>query len=355
MKVRIIYCFLLIFLTSGLSVNAQTVDDIGKIVIGVKVLPTATKETLTNSTFLQNKLRNIAANAGFSSYGENAFFMTPSISINDVRMVEGGMKNIYVVNGDLFLSVQEGESGTVYASTSFPFRGNGTSKESAIKAGLQNISYGNMKPLFDESRKRILEYYASMQDKIFANADMLAQNKEFDAAIACLLTIPEELFEPYQKAYAKACAIYRQRDAYIAEQEALRVKENNNQVLVKARSLLASHDAKATLEALWDYTITGTEQDAEYDKITKQAEGLITAAEQAAIAKAKQEYEDRKLKEERAYADSRQEYSDNVAYRNRMVDLDEKKIDYAKAAQSEMTDAIKSVALAYIKKGKKLF
>lgn len=348
---------------------AQTLDDIGKIVLGIKVLPTATQETKDNQVFLQNKLTNLAANAGFSSYGNNAFFMTPSITISDTQVAEGGMKNIYVTNGELYLTVQEGDSGTVFASASFPFKGSGTSKAAAVKNGIQKITYGNMKPFFDESKSQILNYYNAMQEKIFANADMLVQNKDFDAAIATLLSIPEELFEPYQKAYAKACEIYQMRDAYVVEQISLGIRELNNEVLVKARSLMAAHDAVGTLEALWDYHIAGTEQDDEYRQLVRTAEARITAEEQAALEKAKQEYEERRMKEEReyqdmrrreerAYADSRREYEDNLqdrrqaykdeaSFRNRQLDLESKRADYERANQREMTEAIKTVALEY--------
>lgn len=340
--------------------EAQTIDDIGKIVVGVKVLPTATQETKDNQVFLQNKLTNIAAAAGFSSFGNNAFFMTPSISIIDTRKAEGGMKIIYVTTGEIYLTIQEGDSGTVFASSSFPFKGSGTTKEAAIKNGVQKISYGNLKPFFDEAKSQILSYYEAMQEKIFANADMLVENKEFDAAISVLLTIPEELFEPYKKAYAKACDIYQQRDTYVAEQIALEIKELNNEVLVKARNLMASHDAAGTLKTLWDYHITGTEQDNEYNKLVKDAEARITAEEQAAIEKAKRDYEERRLKEERAYADSRREYEDNLQdrrqalkdeadYRNRRLDLENKLADYERANQREMTEAIKTVAVEYIR------
>ena len=329
---------------------SQTLDDIGKIVVGVKILPTSTVETQNNKVFLQNKLMNLAANAGFTSYGNNAFYLIPSISVLDIQNAEGGMKNIYVISGEIYLSVQEGDEGTVFANVSFPFKGSGKSKDAALKDGVQKISYGNLRPFFDDAKAQILNYYSAMQNKIFANADMLASNKEYDAAITCLLSIPEELFEPYQKAFSKACEIYRERDRYIAEQKAIQIREENNAVLVKARSLMATHDAVGALRALWPYKVTGTSQDSEYNDLLQTAEARVSAEEQAALAKEQRDYEDRRLKEERAYADSRQEYADEVNFRNRQFDLENKKIDYQRATQSEMTQAVKTVALEYIKK-----
>ena len=329
---------------------SQTLDDIGKIVIGVKILPTSTVETQNNKVFIQNKLMNLASNAGFTSYGNNAFYLIPSVSVLDIQNAEGGMKNIYVISGEIYLSVQEGDEGTVFASVSFPFKGSGKSKDAALKDGVQKISYGNLRPFFDDAKAQILNYYSAMQNKIFANADMLASNKEYDAAITCLLSIPEELFEPYQKAFSKACEIYRERDREIAEQKAIQIREENNAVLVKARSLMATHDAMGALRALWPYKVTGTSQDSEYNDLLQTAEARVSAEEQAALAKEQRDYEERRLKEERAYADSRQEYADEVNFRNRQFDLENKKIDYQRATQSEMTQAVKTVALEYIKK-----
>ena len=121
---------------------------------------------------------------------------------------------------------------------------------------------------------------------------------------------------------------------------------------------MAAHDAVGALEALWDYRIAETEQDDEYRQLVRTAEARITAEEQAALEKAKQEYEERRIKEEReyqdmrrreerAYADSRREYEDEVNFRNRQLDLESKRADYERANQREMTEAIKTVALEY--------
>lgn len=347
-KILLSFCM---FIASAAS-YCQTIDDIGKIVVGVKILPTATTETLANKTYLQNKMSRIASEYGFTSYGNNAFYMTPSVVINDISIAEGGMQNVYVVSGELYLTIQEGKEGNIYASSSFEFKGSGVSKEKAVVSGLQKISYTQMRQFFDRGKERILEYYTSIQDKIFAEADMLVSNNDFDAAIACLMTVPEELSDIYKKSYSKACEIYVKRAEYLRAQQEQEIFERNNNVIVKAKSQLSAHSPKSALETLWQYSIAGTEQDDEYNMLLKKAESMISASEQAALAKAKQEYEDKKRKEEREYQDRRQEYNDNVKFQNRQLDLTEKEMDYKHENQSEITNAVKSVALAYISKSK---
>ncbi len=46
--------------------NSQTLNDIGKIVIGVKVLPTENKETLNSKVYLQNRLIKPSSEYGFT-------------------------------------------------------------------------------------------------------------------------------------------------------------------------------------------------------------------------------------------------------------------------------------------------
>ncbi|MBO4482088.1 MAG: hypothetical protein J5719_06000 [Bacteroidales bacterium] len=323
------FVFLLGMLTPFLMV-AQTVDDIGKIVIGVKVLPSATKETIKNKELLQNKLKNLVASAGFSSYGNNTFILTPSVSLYDVKVAEGGMKDIYVATGEIFLTVQERDNGTVFSSVSFPIKGSGLSQDAALKNGVQKITYGDMKPFFDESKTKILEYYNTQQDALFANADRLVKNKDFDAAIACLMTIPTELTDLYKKAYAKACDIYMLRDSFLLEQERLEIKRQNDEILVKARSMMAAHDAVGALRTLWGYQISNTEQDNEYKSLLKTAEARITMEEKAAMEQAEREYKD------------------NIKFRNRLLDLESKRIEYSQMNRHEMEQTMKAIAFDWV-------
>lgn len=312
-----------------LCLFSQTIDDIGKIVIGVKVMPSANTETKANKELLQNRLTNLAASAGFTSYGNNEFFITPSITVIDTQVAEGGMKTIYVTSGELYLTIQAGDSGTVFTNASFPFKGSGLTRDAAIKSGLQKISYGNLKPFFDEARGRILDYYSAIQDKLFAKAEMLAQNREYDAAIACLLSIPEELVDLYPKAYSRACELYEQRDTYEAALFAMRIEGENNEILTKARSQLSEHNASGALRTLWNYHIAKTAQDKEYKALLRKAESQITLREKAELEKARQEAE----KEERRY-------QDNLSLKNKQIEYDYK-------AKSDMADALKQVALSY--------
>ena len=80
--------------------------------------------------------------------------------------------------------------------------------DKAIMNGVLKISYDNVKDVFSGARGKILNYYAAKEDAIFAKADTYAFNGEYDKAIACLMLIPEELFDLHKKALDKAKEIY---------------------------------------------------------------------------------------------------------------------------------------------------
>lgn len=180
------------------------------------------------------------------------------------------------------------------------------------------------------------------------------KNKEFDAAIACLMTVPEELHDLYKKTYSKACEIYQAREKYIAARAARKRQDANNSILVKAQGQLSAHNPTEALKTLWEYSISNTSQDGEYRNLQLKAEAMISSAEQTIFRKEKQEYEDRKAKEEREYQDKRQEYNDNMRLKNRQIDITEKEIENRRANQNDITNAIKSIALAYIDKSKRI-
>lgn len=61
---RFLYILCLLFVCN--VGNSQTLNDIGKIVIGVKVLPTENKETLNSKAYLQNRLIKLSSEYGFT-------------------------------------------------------------------------------------------------------------------------------------------------------------------------------------------------------------------------------------------------------------------------------------------------
>lgn len=331
------------------SAFAQTVQDIGKVVLGVKILDNATNETKQVGLQLQNKLSQLATQAGYSSYGSNQFIISPNVIINTVDKAEGGMKTIYVVQGDLSLSICGGVENTVYSNVSLPFKGSGTSMDKAIMNGVLKISYSNVKETFDEARRKILDYYAAKEEVIFAKADTYTFNKEYDKAIACLMLIPEELFDLHKKALAKATEVYDKRNKAIQRATAEKRRSENDAVLRKAQGYLSMQNPEEALIVLWDYRSGNAKQNAQYDTLVKKSEALITAEKKIALEKEHQEYLDSRMREDREWALYEKTVEHGMAMDNRAMDYDFATLEAATQTEQQRVEAMKSIACEFLK------
>lgn len=318
---------------------AQTIDDMCKITLGVYFPDGITQETKNLRTQLEDRLVMFATQTGFSSFKSNSFFISPNIIINSIDIAEGGMKNIYVVKGALYLAVQGETDGIVYSSASFPFNGSAAKQETAIKNGVLNINYDQVKNLFVDAKKKILVYYESKKNIIFAHADMCVSNGEYDEAIACLMLIPEELNELHIQAVCKAQEIYDMRDKAIYLQMLKDKYNSNDSVLKEANSLLAMHNAQDALKVLWHYRSGDNEQDGQYNKLIRKAESLVSASEREALKREKQAYMDSKQKEEREW----KEYTTQTAHER---DMDIRRIKL----NSKKVEAVKTIACEFIRR-----
>ncbi|WP_347995969.1 hypothetical protein [uncultured Eubacterium sp.] len=197
-------CLIIFFLAFPFVVLAQTADDMGKIVVGVDFQDGISQETLNLKPQLEDRLVHFATQAGCSSFDNKAIFISPNIVVNSVDIAEGGMKDVYIVKGELFLTIQDRNSGTVFSSRSFPFKGSSTKRDLAVKNGILSIRYENVSNIFSEAKSKILSFYQSRKDIIFARANTFAANGDYDGAIACLMMIPEDLTDLHEQALIKA-------------------------------------------------------------------------------------------------------------------------------------------------------
>lgn len=345
---KIIICTLLII--GCVSAVAQTVQDIGKIMLGVRIADDASAETKQVAMQLQSRLSQIATQAGYSSNGASLFTISPNVIINYVDVAEGGMKPIYLVQGDLAISIADGANGTVFSSTTFPFKGSNTDKNKAILSGVLKIGYSNLKEMFDEARTKILDYYAAKEEAIFAKADSYAFNQQYDEAISCLMLIPEELFELHSKAMNKVVEIYDKRNAKIACQRAAQLAAENDAVLKKAHSYLAMQNAEDALKALWDYRNGSEAQNAQYNEMVEKAGALVSEEKQRILEAERQKYLDARMREDREWSMRVQAMEHEMSLENREMDYDFATLEANTQTEQQKIDAAKTVACEFIKK-----
>lgn len=321
---------ILIYITILLScsVNAQSLDDIGKIVIGFNVPETSTPETKELKDYLSNKISHWISQAGYSAKGFSSFSIVPNVIIESEDVAEGGMKNVYVIKGSLMLSVLQYDGDVVFSSISLPFRDSSTKKMVAIKNGIGKLQFEKIVPLLDEAKERILKYYESQKTNIFAQADFMAKHKDYDGAIAYIMSIPSSLTSIYNEALAKA-------DSYLD----LKNEAYNDSIFVLANSYLAQHDAQSALGVLNEYKDMKNGQDKTYSQILSKAESLVTAEELAAAKERRRQYLDEKERQYHQWAVEEKE-------RDHRISMDNQQMAYNRAAlaSNERTQARKIAA-----------
>lgn len=350
------YQIFLLLLAFPLGMRPQTVDDMSKIVIGVKFQDGISQETEYLKPQLEDKLVYFATQAGCSSFDNNTFFISPNIIVNSVDVAEGGMKNVYIAKGDLYLTIQDKNSGTVFSSISFPFKGTATKKEIAIKNGITGIRYENVEAVFSEAKLKILSYYQSRKDIILARANTCVADGDYDGAIACLMMIPEDLTDLYEQALSQAQYIYGLRDEANRKQMIAEKKNYNDSILTTANSYLAMHQPKAALSILSSYAPGEAEQDAIYRKYVSRAEGDISTEEREIKRKEERAYQDERRREELVYRELAKQSThqrnmdrENMALRRQIVSASERIEHHRLNVDEQRVKTLKQVACDYIR------
>lgn len=355
MRSKIFIMFFCVCFCSTISFS-QTINDISKVVLGVRFADGISEATIANKPQLEDRLIKFASQSGYSSFGNCLFFVSPNIVVNSVDIAEGGMKNIYVVHGELYLTIQDATNGTVYSSISFPFRNSATSKEKAIKNAILNINYNTVSTFFDEAKKKILVYYQQQKDIIFARANTCVANGDYEGAITCLMMIPEELTELYSLALTEAQTIYDKRNKAIYQKMIEKRYNDNNSVLTEANSLLAMHKPYEALKTLWNYKKGNKEQNEHYSNMIRQAEQLISANEIEELRREERVYQDNKRKEDREW----DEYKKNEDHRRNLekqemgirkqeLETNERIVHHKLNIDGQKINAIKDIACEYIR------
>ena len=352
-KKHFILSFVLLFPCFMFS---QTIDDMSKIVIGVDFQDGISEETAKLKPQLEDKLVHFATQAGCSSFDNRSFFISPNIVVNSVDIAEGGMKNVYIAKGELYLTIQDRNSGTVFSSRSFPFNGTATKKELAVKNGILGIKYENVSSVFSEAKSKILSYYQGRINMIFTRANTFAADGDYDGAIACLMMIPEDLTELHEQALLKAQDIFEMRDEAIRLQMIAERKSYNDSILTSANSYLAMHQPDAALSVLSAYSSGDTQQDAIYRSYVARAESIISAGEREVKRKKERAYQDERGIEDRAYREYSKQAAHNrdmdrqdMALRRQVVSVSERVAHHKLNVDEQKVRALKQVACDYIR------
>lgn len=200
-------------------------DDAGRIALTSVVSDQIEGLPPSAQSSLQNKLNQIATKNGMGGSSlTNRFIITANVVVltKDITATAPPMQ-AYTLEVTLYIG--DGIEGTLFSSTSVTQKGVGETETKAYMAALKNLKVTDPKyqSFIEQGKNKIIEYYNSKCDFILKEAEMLASQNEFDAAISKLVGIPEVCKDCYDKAMAAVQPIYQKkidRDCKIKLQEA---------------------------------------------------------------------------------------------------------------------------------------
>ena len=234
-KIILFFVFISFFQLS----SAQTISDIGKITLSISPIESDIPEV--QQFLLAKKIAQIITSEGISSFAYGNFTITPKIFLENSEVVEGGMKNINVVWLSLSLTIEDNTTGKVFSSYSSTLKGSAMGKDKAITDAINKINNKSieLKKFISEGKKEIISYYKENCNSIIQKSEGFAQKKQYEEAIALLLSIPEEIVECYSNAQKNALQIYNKYQ-----------EKNCKQQLLEASALIANKNYKEALAIL---------------------------------------------------------------------------------------------------------
>lgn len=238
------------------------------------------------ATVLESRLNTAAMRGGLAG-GEYAprFVMFPIISVlSEQRTTTPPIMTIVELEVSVYIADYKDEHR--YAATSFTVKGGGQSKEKAYIDAVKKIGDNKqMQGFVQEGRKRILDYYNTMCEKMLDEANALAVARKYIDAFSLIAEIPQ----------VSAC--FSNSRTRMAELYSQYYDLNCSADLEKAKSLYAQRDITGALDnlsAIYPGCQCYTEAQKLYSDIVKYVENEEAEVRNAAKEEAKNAREDSK-------------------------------------------------------------
>jgi hypothetical protein len=224
----------------------------------------------SQSVRLGKKITELVSKSGLSaSIGGSNMVIYPVFSIENEELVEGGMQNITIIYADISLFIKQLDNNIIFASVSKQIKGSGSNRQKAISDIITKFSATESKLIkfVEEGKGKIIAYYETNCSNLLAKADACSKKKEYEEAIAILMSIPD-VVSCYPQALKKS------EEVYIAYQN-----QRCNELLKQAETYYAEHAYMDALSVLSELEVFNTKCSQEAKTLTKNIEAKISAQE----------------------------------------------------------------------------
>lgn len=218
-----------------------TAQEYGRIAINV-VIPPLSNVPKEARAALETKMQQVATQYGLASNGlTDRFVMTAKVNVTSKDVTPTTPVKISQ-KMEVTLFIGDVVDNKVYESVVLNVAGIGQSEEQSMIKAFNQIKSSNplLKVFVENAERKIAEYYSNNCQYILTEANSLAQQQKYDAAIAKLMAVPKVCKECYEQCMAKAEDVYQKK---IDEDGAILVQQARNK-------WLATRDHTAAKESL---------------------------------------------------------------------------------------------------------
>ena len=274
----------------------------GQIAINV-VLPQMPNVPEEARTALETKMQQVATKYGLASNGlTDRFVMTAKVNVTSKDVTPTTPVKISQ-KMEVTLFIGDVVDNKVYESVVLNVAGIGQSEAQSMINAFNQIKTSNpqLKVFVEKAERKIVEYYSNNCQFILAEANTLAQQQKYDAAIAKLMVVPKVCKECYEQCMAKAVEVYQKK---IDEDGTILVQQARNKWLVK-RDYSAAKESLAILASIAPQSKAQKDANSLISEINIHLRNLEAMAEE----RRKQEWEF-----------ALKQYNDHIKTQHKMID-----------------------------------
>lgn len=284
MKIYTLLLPILLMLVTGVSAHNEQSDS-GRISLLV-VQPEYEHIPSEANEYLEDRIRRIVTNHGLADNGLSERFVITAKVYTTSKIIVPTTPSRVSMNMEVTLYVGDVVENKIYGSTTITTAGIGINETKAFIAAFQRIptETPDIKGFMQTAKERIAAYYSQTAPLIFAEAERLSKNRQYDEAIYKLLSIPDVCADVYMKAQTLAHQIYSQK-----------IDDDGETLLRQARSIWSvCNDRSSAIRAmnlLMQINVSAACQ-SHVDDLISEIDTKLRAIEQQEWEFAMQQYKD---------------------------------------------------------------
>ncbi len=211
---KITYCFVAVFGFTALSLaqeSSTSAGALGRIAIAPYIPEQIEGLPAGADNMLSNKLKQIVSANGMSGEVNNTrFIISPNIDVA-TKDILGTAPTMIALTLNVNLYIGDGLEGKQFASQTLTVKGVGVNETKAYMDAIKNIKPNDagIQSFIAKGKTKIIDYYNARCAQIINEANALAGQSNFGAALDKLNSIPEECAECFNKAQAAAGPMFK--------------------------------------------------------------------------------------------------------------------------------------------------